>query len=545
MCVQQTAVAQYQKAQQHGKHSPMMTSSTSASTGCNVHYGSRYGPQDFFNVLADEVSQQQQQMAVALTQASSKGKSSFPTRMLSVMLFDGVMEGSQSHELTPPPPPRLSSICLQVTPGSTSLAAAHRYLFPLKAQHPLYYKPSSIPMGTPYAFRKIFTDSVSDKLASKEAGAKEAASIATASAREVNEQPTPAASAAATTVSAGTVSSTSSSAATAFSAPASAATAPASPAPLPQLSPVSPVPSLEQPTAAAAAAAAAADVNTAGADSPAGKAFSGPVAALTAAQPLAAWGTLAGGTFSDSNSTASFIVNQTRDDSSYESLRRTSSYGSIVSMSSIMTLASESSYGFESESEFGSEFSAGSSSSSPALSRSNSLQCSQLPAEQTPSEGSASLAPSAAEGIKEPSLVLPVKHSSSPNGTSEGFVGRWGFSSLSSIGHLITSVVAGGCNGVQSVFSNNSSTNSSGSRKGSSRGGSGGHGKSWQWVSSGVQLTEADLVQHREGLNHVQPAIPASSSSSRVITWEVEGAMPPSVSERSALYQQAHPVLES
>jgi hypothetical protein len=207
-------------------------------------------------------------------------------------------------------------------------------------------------------------------------------------------------------------------------------------------------------------------------------------------------------------------------------------------------VASQSSFGSESEFDYSYGYSSSRSSSSPALSRSNSLQVSDL--QQATSDGPASLAPSAAEGIKEPSLVLPAKHSSLPNGTSKGFVGGWGFSSLSSIGHLISSVVAGGFSGVQSIFSN-SSTNSSGSRKESSRGGSGGHDECWKWVFSGVQLTEADLVQHREGLNHVQPAIPASSSSSssRVVTWEVEGAMAPSVSERSALYQQAHPVLES
>jgi hypothetical protein len=62
------------------------------------------------------------------------------------------------------------------------------------------------------------------------------------------------------------------------------------------------------------------------------------VAALTAAQPLAAWEALAGRTFSDSESIASLIVSQTQDESCYESLMRTSSTSSIASMLSIITL---------------------------------------------------------------------------------------------------------------------------------------------------------------------------------------------------------------
>jgi hypothetical protein len=59
-------------------------------------------------------------------------------------------------------------------------------------------------------------------------------------------------------------------------------------------------------------------------------------------------------------------------------------------------------------------------------------------------------------------------------------------------------------------------------------------------VFDGVQLTEADLDKHREGLNHLEPAVPDSSSSSAENMWEVEGVMRPSVSERWALYQRTH-----
>jgi hypothetical protein len=72
--VLQKAAAQYQKAwQQYGKHSPPMMSCTSSSTSSNFPFGSVYVPQDCLSLLGDEVSQQQQQMAVAFTPASSKG----------------------------------------------------------------------------------------------------------------------------------------------------------------------------------------------------------------------------------------------------------------------------------------------------------------------------------------------------------------------------------------------------------------------------------------------------------------------------------------
>jgi hypothetical protein len=373
------------------------------------------------------------------------------------------------------------SLCLQVTPGSFNYSVAHRLLSTLENKRdnelPLFAKSrstlcGSMPSSTSVGLLAGFRELVTDKQAAEEDCANKAASVAAASAHKLNWQVTQ-------------------------SAPA-AATAPASPATMLKLAPMSSMLSPEQPPAAAVAAAAA--VNTAGADSADGKlkAFSGPVAALTAAEPLTASERLVGGPLSDSDSTAGMIVSQTLDDSYCAGLSRTSSTGSIAS--SIISLASESSFGSVSEFEFSRVSSYGSSSSSPTLSRSHSLLA------ESATKGSASVKGSQPES----SLVLsalPVP-SSSPEGTSKGLAGLLG--------------------------SGGSGRTANSSSEGSGRGGS-----TCGWVFSGVQLTEADLVQHREGFSHVELAFGASSSSA-VIMWEVEGVMGPSVSERRAVYQLTH-----